>query len=525
MNNSQYQKYKRRERRLRASYRWRMIVLFVIALILGLLAGWILNDKLSGDPQAVTQPELTSTPGPTWFDELDLGTAEPTDEPTQEPTEAPTQEPTPVATEEPGAQPETTAEPAAEPVGLAGEPFVGTWRAERMVSEGQEYDLSATPITMTLNADGTAVTESAETQTTQAVWSVEGGVAMLEGGEMSLTEDGSLCAQEDGVEIYFVREGEAVASEETAEPAAEETPEATEEPTAQPAEETTEPTAEPSVEPTQEATAEPTAEPTPEAAELGSMENPVPVGEAYEMNLELLSDGSPRTDANVTDYFQVPLTFRVTRVMDTQYYADNYSADYMLKGNESGCELEVTLGACDGLEKVLMQNAITVVLQNAAGEIVPGYQFTTAEIGGETDSTVVPGNTAVIYKRYDAGMVSDLAYLTVSYYQGGSRKTVFFSLEQPDMPEATVAPEADASAAEPEVTAEPAQSESYTIGDSGEAVSQIQSKLIALKYLTGSPDGKFGKWTAEAVKAAQKDFGLEPTGIADAAFLEILNTK
>ena len=66
------------------------------------------------------------------------------------------------------------------------------------------------PITMTLNADGTAVTESAETQTTQAVWSVEGGVAMMEGGEMSLTEDGSLCAQEDGVEIYFVREGEAV---------------------------------------------------------------------------------------------------------------------------------------------------------------------------------------------------------------------------------------------------------------------------------------------------------------------------
>lgn len=506
MNNSQYQKYKRRERRLRASYRWRMIVLFVIALILGLLAGWILNDKLSGDPQTTTRPELTPTPGPTWFDELDLGTAEPTDEPTQEPTEAPTQEPTPVATEEPGAQPETTAEPAAEPVGLAGEPFVGTWRAERMVSGGQEYDLSATPITMTLNADGTAVTESAETQTVQAVWSVEGGVAMLEGGEMSLTEDGSLCAQEDGVEIYFVREGEAVATEETAEPAAEETPEVT---------------AEPSVEPTQETT----AEPTPEAAELGSMENPVPVGEAYEMNLELLSDGSPRTDANVTDYFQVPLTFRVMRVMDTQYYADNYSADYMLKGNESGCELEVTLGACDGLEKVLMQNAITVVLQNAAGEIVPGYQFTTAEIGGETDSTVVPGNTAVIYKRYDAGMVSDLAYLTVSYYEGGSRKTVFFSLDQPDMPEATVAPESDASAAEPEVTAEPAQSESYTIGDSGEAVSQIQSKLIALKYLTGSPDGKFGKWTAEAVKAAQKDFGLEPTGIADAAFLEILNTK
>ena len=41
----------------------------------------------------------------------------------------------------------------------------------------------------------------------------------------------------------------------------------------------------------------------------------------------------------------------------------------------------------------------------------------------------------------------------------------------------------------------------------------------------GKPDGQFGQWTASAVKQAQKDFGLEQTGVADAAFLEILYSK
>ena len=70
-----------------------------------------------------------------------------------------------------------------------------------------------------------------------------------------------------------------------------------------------------------------------------------------------------------------------------------------------------------------------------------------------------------------------------------------------------------------------AAGEIYTIGSTGEGVVQLQAKLIELGYLSGKPDGQFGQWTAGAIKEAQKDFGLEQTGIADAAFLDVLYTK
>ena len=55
-------------------------------------------------------------------------------------------------------------------------------------------------------------------------------------------------------------------------------------------------------------------------------------------------------------------------------------------------------------------------------------------------------------------------------------------------------------------------------GDKSESVKTMQEKLIVLGYLTGKADGDFGKMTEAAVKAAQADFGMEQTGVADAAF-------
>lgn len=59
-------------------------------------------------------------------------------------------------------------------------------------------------------------------------------------------------------------------------------------------------------------------------------------------------------------------------------------------------------------------------------------------------------------------------------------------------------------------------------GSKGENVKRLQQALIDQGYLAGSADGQFGKMTETAVKAAQEAFGLEPTGIADAALLEKL---
>lgn len=392
-NNPQIRKYLRRERKLRASYRKRMVVVFILALILGALLGWIANDKLCSTGDSVAAPTstdfVTATPAPTWFDET---TGEPTQEPTQIPAEEPTSEPTP-------------------------EPTV----------------------------------------------------------------------------------------------------EATVEPSQQPTEE-----------PTEKPTAEPTQEPadTPEpVTAVGDRELPVPMGEAYSFTMELLADGTPRKSLEDTEYFSVPVTITLSRHIDNEYYVNTYASTYMLKGNEAGCELVVTLGNCDGLNEVVLQNAVEVVLQNDMEEVQAGYQFTNAEISGQTDSLIATGSTATIYKRYNYGEIDDLCYLTVSYYQNGEKHTAYFSLESPE-PEATPEPETEMET-RPDVSADEDASsyESYTIGSTGDGVTQLQSKLIKLGYLSGKPDGKFGQWTAAAVKQAQKDFGLEQTGLADAAFLEILYSK
>ena len=44
----------------------------------------------------------------------------------------------------------------------------------------------------------------------------------------------------------------------------------------------------------------------------------------------------------------------------------------------------------------------------------------------------------------------------------------------------------------------------------------LQEKLIAMGYLTGTPDGVYGDGCVAAIKAYQKDHGMEETGAADA---------
>lgn len=61
-----------------------------------------------------------------------------------------------------------------------------------------------------------------------------------------------------------------------------------------------------------------------------------------------------------------------------------------------------------------------------------------------------------------------------------------------------------------------------TIGSRSEEVRKLQEKLIELGLLQGQPDGRYGKYTANAVMVMQKEFGMEQTGIATASFLERL---
>lgn len=59
-------------------------------------------------------------------------------------------------------------------------------------------------------------------------------------------------------------------------------------------------------------------------------------------------------------------------------------------------------------------------------------------------------------------------------------------------------------------------------GSKGDAVKELQLRLIELNYLSGSADGDFGGKTKSAVELFQKDAGLTVNGIADAATQEAL---
>lgn len=58
------------------------------------------------------------------------------------------------------------------------------------------------------------------------------------------------------------------------------------------------------------------------------------------------------------------------------------------------------------------------------------------------------------------------------------------------------------------------QMQTLKIGDIGDAVKAMQSRLITLKYLTGTADGIFGTQTAQAVTAFQQRSSLRADGIA-----------
>lgn len=62
----------------------------------------------------------------------------------------------------------------------------------------------------------------------------------------------------------------------------------------------------------------------------------------------------------------------------------------------------------------------------------------------------------------------------------------------------------------------------YFKDDYADALKQIQQKLIELDYLSGKADGWFGNKTQSAIKQFQLVHGLEPTGVADRAFQEML---
>ena len=64
---------------------------------------------------------------------------------------------------------------------------------------------------------------------------------------------------------------------------------------------------------------------------------------------------------------------------------------------------------------------------------------------------------------------------------------------------------------------------SMTVGATGEEVTKLQNRLIALGYLSGRADGVYGQKTAAAVRAFQRAANLTVDGIAGAATINAIN--
>lgn len=64
--------------------------------------------------------------------------------------------------------------------------------------------------------------------------------------------------------------------------------------------------------------------------------------------------------------------------------------------------------------------------------------------------------------------------------------------------------------------------EDLNVGDSGEAVLDLQRRLVELGYANGTPNGKYGPATISAVSFYQQCNGLEPDGLASAWLQSLL---
>ncbi len=65
----------------------------------------------------------------------------------------------------------------------------------------------------------------------------------------------------------------------------------------------------------------------------------------------------------------------------------------------------------------------------------------------------------------------------------------------------------------------------YTLlqeGDSGDAVTRLQTRLVELGYANGTPNGRYASATVSAVMLFQRAAGLEETGVATAALQALL---
>ncbi|MBR1821276.1 MAG: peptidoglycan-binding protein [Clostridia bacterium] len=233
----------------------------------------------------------------------------------------------------------------------------------------------------------------------------------------------------------------------------------------------------------------------------------VPFGESFTYNTQIKADGNARVEATDEPYETISFTQTMKDYMRPTDFANKYSTQYKLQGNEAGAGFELVLNDYAGEAAIVPQNVVDIGLRSESGNTVErGYQLMDAEIAGNYNVAMNANEPKMLYKRFEyASNREDMFYLVVTTYNDGVAQQILFQLES-DEPEP-----------EPEVVYNTLQR-----GIKSDEVASLQARLIELGYLSGTADGSFGQYTEDAIKAAQEAFGMEANGIADNAFQQKL---
>ena len=252
----------------------------------------------------------------------------------------------------------------------------------------------------------------------------------------------------------------------------------------------------------------PVGEPPVEAAPSGPQVIAiVPYGESFTYSTQIRADGNARVEATDEPYETISFTQTMKDFMRPSDFAAKYSTVYKLQGNEAGAGFELVLNDYTGSAAIVPQNVVDISLRSESGNSVErGYQLMDAEMGGNYGVALLTNVPKMLYKRYQySNAGEEMFYLVVTTYNDGVPQMILFQLES-DEPEP-----------EPAVIYNTLQR-----GIVSDEVANMQARLVELGYLNGVADGQFGPMTEEAIKAAQRAFGLEPNGIADNAFQQKL---
>lgn len=150
-------------------------------------------------------------------------------------------------------------------------------------------------------------------------------------------------------------------------------------------------------------------------AKLVSVEA-LPSGTAYEFSVHF-SDGSTADLSIICEHTLTP-----------QYYAERYSGQYQLSGDEACAVIRAELLDTSTVQTFDPQQHIGISIETTDGYVLTSYPLKNAEIAGEYDSVLEKGQPTTLYKRYQHDTHREAAYLTLSYMTDNEMEKVYFAL-------------------------------------------------------------------------------------------------